>query len=89
VSGLTKSTALEGRKYRIACGQIDIGNADTELAARTKQGTLQADGTVRSEAMMDVQHVARAIVHMANLPLDANILFMTIMATAMPFVGRG
>jgi NAD(P)-dependent dehydrogenase (short-subunit alcohol dehydrogenase family) len=89
ISGLTKSTALDGRKYDIACGQIDIGNAGTELTARMKAGVPQADGSVAVEPTMDVDHVARAVVYMAGLPLDANVLFMTVMATKMPFVGRG
>jgi NAD(P)-dependent dehydrogenase (short-subunit alcohol dehydrogenase family) len=89
ITGLTKSTALDGRKYDIACGQIDIGNADTEMTARMKEGVLQADGRTAAEPTMDVQHVARAVLSMACLPLDANVLFMTIMATKMPFVGRG
>jgi NAD(P)-dependent dehydrogenase (short-subunit alcohol dehydrogenase family) len=89
VTGLTKSTALDGRKYDIACGQIDIGNAHTELAARMANGVPQANGTVAVEPLMDVEHVGNAILHMANLPLEANVLFMTIMATKMPFVGRG
>jgi NAD(P)-dependent dehydrogenase (short-subunit alcohol dehydrogenase family) len=89
ITGLTKATALDGRKYDIACGQIDIGNAATEMAAPMKQGILQASGAVAVEPTMDVEHVARAIVHMASLPLDANIQFMTIMATKMPFIGRG
>jgi NAD(P)-dependent dehydrogenase (short-subunit alcohol dehydrogenase family) len=89
IAGLTKSTALDGRRYDIACGQIDIGNADTELTARMKQGVLQADGRTAAEPTMDVQHVARAVLYMASLPLDANVLFLTIMATKMPFVGRG
>ena len=89
ITGLTKSTALEGRKYDIACGQIDIGNADTELAARMKQGVLQADGRIAAEPVIDPVHVAQAVVYMASLPLDANVLFMTVMATKMPFVGRG
>jgi NAD(P)-dependent dehydrogenase (short-subunit alcohol dehydrogenase family) len=89
MTGLTKSTALDGRKYDIACGQIDIGNAGTEMTARMKQGVLQANGTVAVEPTMDVEHVARAVVYMASLPLDANVLFMTVMATQMPFVGRG
>jgi NAD(P)-dependent dehydrogenase (short-subunit alcohol dehydrogenase family) len=89
ITGLTKSTALDGRKYDIACGQIDIGNAETEMAARMKEGVPQADGRVAAEPTMDVEHVARAVVHMASLPLDANILFLTVMATRMPFVGRG
>ncbi|HWP45735.1 MAG TPA: SDR family oxidoreductase [Candidatus Limnocylindrales bacterium] len=89
ITGLTKSTALDGRKYDIACGQIDIGNAATELTARMKDGVLQANGTIAVEPTMDVEHVARAVVYMASLPLDANVLFMTVMATKMPFVGRG
>jgi NAD(P)-dependent dehydrogenase (short-subunit alcohol dehydrogenase family) len=89
ISGLTRSVALDGRKYDIACGQIDIGNADTELAARMKAGVLQANGLIAPEPTMDVAHVARAVVYMASLPLDANVLFMTVMATKMPFVGRG
>jgi NAD(P)-dependent dehydrogenase (short-subunit alcohol dehydrogenase family) len=89
ITGLTKATALDGRKYDIACGQIDIGNADTEMAARMKQGVPQANGEIAIEPTMDVDNVARAIVHMASLPLDANILFLTVMATKMPFVGRG
>jgi NADP-dependent 3-hydroxy acid dehydrogenase YdfG len=89
VTGLTKSISLDGRKYDIACSQIDIGNALTELAKRMSTGVKQADGTVKVEAMMDVNRVADAVVHMAGLPLDVNIQFMTIMATKMPFVGRG
>jgi NAD(P)-dependent dehydrogenase (short-subunit alcohol dehydrogenase family) len=89
ITGLTKSTALDGRKYDIACGQIDIGNALTEMAAVMTRGVPQANGSVAAEPVMDVQHVARAVLHMANLPLDTNVLFMTIMATKMPFVGRG
>ncbi|MGZ4191513.1 MAG: SDR family oxidoreductase, partial [Solirubrobacteraceae bacterium] len=89
VTGLTRAIALEGRAFRIACGQIDIGNAATELAAHIGRGTLQADGTVAQEPMMDLAHAADAVMHMASLPLDANVLFMTVMATAMPFVGRG
>jgi NAD(P)-dependent dehydrogenase (short-subunit alcohol dehydrogenase family) len=89
ITGLTKSTALDGRKHDIACGQIDIGNALTEMAARMAKGVPQANGTVAVEPLMDVQRVADAVLHMANLPLDANVLFMTIMATKMPFVGRG
>ena len=89
ITGLTKSTSLDGRKYDIACSQIDIGNALTEMAARMANGVPQANGTVAPEPLMDVQHVANAIVHMASLPLDANVQFMTIMATKMPFVGRG
>jgi NAD(P)-dependent dehydrogenase (short-subunit alcohol dehydrogenase family) len=89
ISGLTRSTALDGRKYDIACGQIDIGNAGTEMTARMKDGVPQADGSLAAEPTMDVDHVARAVVYMAGLPLDANVLFMTVMATRMPFVGRG
>jgi NAD(P)-dependent dehydrogenase (short-subunit alcohol dehydrogenase family) len=89
MTGLTKSTSLDGRKYDIACGQIDIGNALTELTANMARGVPQANGSVAVEPVMDVQHVARAVLHMASLPLDANVQFMTIMATKMPFVGRG
>jgi NADP-dependent 3-hydroxy acid dehydrogenase YdfG len=89
VTGLTKSISLDGRKYDIACGQIDIGNALTELAARMAKGVKQANGEIAVEAMMDVTRVADAVVHMASLPLDTNVQFMTIMATKMPFVGRG
>ena len=89
VTGLTKCASLDGRKYDIACGQIDIGNALTEMAARMAKGVPQANGEIAIEAVMDVQHVADAIVHMAGLPLAANIQFMTVMATKMPFVGRG
>ena len=89
VSGLTKSCSLDGRAYDIAVGQIDIGNAATEMTERMAKGVPQADGSMKVEARMDVQHVADAVVHMAGLPLDTNILFMTVMATKMPFVGRG
>jgi NAD(P)-dependent dehydrogenase (short-subunit alcohol dehydrogenase family) len=89
ITGLTRSTALDGRKYDIACGQIDIGNAATEMTARMEDGVPQADGSVAVEPRMDVGHVARAVVHMASLPPDANVQFMTIMATKMPFIGRG
>ena len=89
ITGLTKSTALDGRKYDIACGQIDIGNAGTEMTAHMKDGALQASGMVAAEPTMDVELVARAVVYMASLPLDANVQFMTIMATKMPFIGRG
>jgi NAD(P)-dependent dehydrogenase (short-subunit alcohol dehydrogenase family) len=89
ITGLTKSTSLDGRKYDIACGQIDIGNAHTDLAARMANGVPQANGSVAVEPLMDVAHVASAVVQMASLPLDANVQFMTIMATKMPFVGRG
>jgi NAD(P)-dependent dehydrogenase (short-subunit alcohol dehydrogenase family) len=89
ITGLTKSTALDGRKYDIACSQIDIGNAATDLTEKMKRGVPQANGTVSVEPRMDVAHVARAVLYMANLPLDANVLFMTVMATKMPLVGRG
>jgi NAD(P)-dependent dehydrogenase (short-subunit alcohol dehydrogenase family) len=89
ITGLTKSTSLDGRKYDIACGQIDIGNAQTEMTARMKKGVPQANGSVEIEPTMDVRHVARAVVYMASLPLDANVQFLTVMATKMPFVGRG
>src|ERR1700757_1537527 len=89
ITGLTKSTSLDGRKYNIACGQIDIGNAATEMAKRMATGVRQANGMVMPEPRMDVQHVADAVVFMADLPLDANVEFMTIMATKMPFIGRG
>jgi len=89
ITGLTRSTALDGRKYDIACGQIDIGNADTEMVQRMKNGVPQANGTIAVEPTMDVDNVARAVVYMASLPLDANVLFLTVMATKMPFVGRG
>ncbi len=89
MTGLTKSTSLDGRKYNIACGQIDIGNAETEMTSRMKTGILQPNGSVVPEAMMDVDNVARAVVYMASLPLDANVQFMTVMATTMPYIGRG
>jgi NAD(P)-dependent dehydrogenase (short-subunit alcohol dehydrogenase family) len=89
VTGLTRSTALDGRAYDIACGQIDIGNAATDMGGGAAQGTAQADGGIRPEAVMDVQHVADAVRYMASLPLDANVATMTVMATKMPFVGRG
>jgi NAD(P)-dependent dehydrogenase (short-subunit alcohol dehydrogenase family) len=89
ITGLTKSTSLDCRKYDIACGQIDIGNAETPLASRMRNGVPQAHGAVVPEPLMDVEHVARAIVYMASLPLDANVQFMTVMATKMPFIGRG
>jgi NAD(P)-dependent dehydrogenase (short-subunit alcohol dehydrogenase family) len=89
ITGLTKSTSLDGRKYNIACGQIDIGNAATEMTARMAGGVPQANGSTAVEPTMDVQNVARTVVYMANLPLDANILFITVMATKMPLVGRG
>ena len=89
ITGLTKSISLDGRKYNIACGQIDIGNALTELSVRMTKGVLQANGEVAVEPMMDATEVADAVIHMAALPLTTNIQFMTIMATKMPFVGRG
>jgi len=89
ITGLTKSTSLDGRKYNIACSQIDIGNAATEMAARMAKGIIQANGEMAVEPLMDVQHVADAVLHMAQLPLETNVQFMTIMATKMPFVGRG
>jgi NAD(P)-dependent dehydrogenase (short-subunit alcohol dehydrogenase family) len=89
VTGLTKTAALDGRKYGIAVGQIDIGNAFTEMAARMTKGVPQADGSVKVEPVMDASNVGNAVAHMASLPLDANVLFMTVMATNMPFVGRG
>jgi NAD(P)-dependent dehydrogenase (short-subunit alcohol dehydrogenase family) len=89
ITGLTKSAALDGRALDIAVGQIDIGNAETPMTAKMKDGVLQSDGTIDVEPTIDVEHVARAVVYMAGLPLDANVLFMTVMATKMPFVGRG
>ena len=89
ITGLTKCIALDGRPYNITCGQIDIGNAETEMAAVIGKGVPQANGEVRAEPLMDVGDVARSVVHMAELPLDANVLFMTVMASNMPFVGRG
>jgi NAD(P)-dependent dehydrogenase (short-subunit alcohol dehydrogenase family) len=89
MTGLTKSTSLDGRKHDIACGQIDIGNAGTDLTARMTRGVPQANGTVAVEPVMDVSHVASAVLYMASLPLDANVQFLTVMATKMPFVGRG
>ena len=89
ITGLTRSTALDGRKYNIACSQIDIGNAATSLTEKMKQGILQANGEIAVEPRMDVEHAANAVVQMASLPLEANIQFMTIMATTMPFIGRG
>ena len=89
ISGLTKASSLDGRAYDIAVGQIDIGNAATDMTERMKNGVPQPDGSIRVEPRMDVEHVANAVVHMASLPLDANVLFMTVMATKMPFVGRG
>jgi NAD(P)-dependent dehydrogenase (short-subunit alcohol dehydrogenase family) len=89
ITGLTKAIALEGRAYDIACGQIDIGNAATEMTAAMSRGVPQADGSIAAEATMDARHVADAVLYMAGLPLDANVLFMTVMATTMPLVGRG
>ncbi|MCB0630219.1 MAG: SDR family oxidoreductase [Saprospiraceae bacterium] len=89
INGLTKSTALDGRKYNIACGQIDIGNASTDMTGKMSSGVLQADGSIATEPTMNVDYVAQAVVYMANLPLDTNVLFMTVMATQMPFAGRG
>jgi NAD(P)-dependent dehydrogenase (short-subunit alcohol dehydrogenase family) len=89
ITGLTKATSLDGRKYDIACGQIDIGNAATEMASRMAQGVPQADGRIAAEPLMDVRHVAETVVYMAGLPLEANLQFVTVMATKMPFVGRG
>lgn len=89
ITGLTKATSLDGRKYDIACGQIDIGNAASDMTAVMNKGVLQADGSTRPEPLMDVKHVADAVVYMAGLPLDANVQFMTVMATKMPYIGRG
>ena len=89
MTGLTKQIALEGRAHDIACGQIDIGNAATEMTAAMERGVPQADGSIAAEATMDARHVADAVLYMAGLPLDANVLFMTVMATKMPYVGRG
>jgi NAD(P)-dependent dehydrogenase (short-subunit alcohol dehydrogenase family) len=89
VTGLTRATALEGRRHDIACGQIDIGNTATEMTSPMGRGTLQADGTLQPEPKFDVKHVADAVLYMAGLPLEANVLFMTVMATTMPYVGRG
>ena len=89
ITGLTRSTSLDGRKYDIACGQIDIGNAATDLTEQMRTGVPQANGSIAIEPRMDLDHVARAIVYMASLPLDANVQFMTVMATKMPLIGRG
>jgi NAD(P)-dependent dehydrogenase (short-subunit alcohol dehydrogenase family) len=89
VTGLTKSISLEGRPYNIACGQIDVGNAATDMTSAMSRGVRQADGSVAAEPVMDVGHVASAVLYMASLPLDANVQFLTIMATAMPYIGRG
>src|ERR687898_2618185 len=88
ITGLTKSTSLDGRKYNIACGQIDIGKAATEMTARMTTGALQADGEMAPEPRLDVSHVVRAALYMVSLPLDANVQFMTVLATKMPFIGR-
>jgi NAD(P)-dependent dehydrogenase (short-subunit alcohol dehydrogenase family) len=89
ITGLTKSTALDGRPFDIACGQIDIGNADTAMGGKMKQGVPQASGAIAVEPTIDVRHVADAVLYMAGLPLDANVPFLTVMATKMPYVGRG
>ena len=89
ITGLTRSTSLDGRRYDIACGQIDIGNAATDLTAKYATGTMQANGTTVVEPLLDVTHVVRAVLYMASLPLEANVQFMTVMATKMPYVGRG
>ena len=89
VTGLTRSISLDGRKYGVACGQIDIGNAATDMTERMTKGVRQANGTTLEEPRMDVRHVAEAVVYMANLPLEANVQFITVMATAMPYIGRG
>lgn len=89
ITGLTKISSLDGRQYNIACGQIDIGNASTDMTQKMQKGILQANGSLAVEPTMDVQHVARAVAYMASLPLDANVQFMTVMATNMPFIGRG
>ena len=89
ITGLTKSTSLDGRAYDIACSQIDIGNAATEMTERMAQGVLQPNGTLAPEPRMDVEHVAQAVLYMASLPLESNVQFMTVMATKMPFIGRG
>ena len=89
VTGLTRALSLDGRAFRIACGQIDIGNAQSDMTARMPDGVPQADGRIAVEPVMPVTHVASSVVHMASLPLDANVQFMTVMATTMPFIGRG
>jgi NAD(P)-dependent dehydrogenase (short-subunit alcohol dehydrogenase family) len=89
ITGLTKSTALDGRPFDIACGQIDIGNAATTMTARYATGAVQAGGEVAAEPLLDVAHVVRAVLYMASLPLEANVPFMTVMATKMPYAGRG
>ena len=89
ITGLTRATSLDGRKYNIACGQIDIGNADTSMASSQREGALQPNGTRLSEPVINAQILADAVVHMASLPLEANVQFMTVMATMMPYIGRG
>jgi NAD(P)-dependent dehydrogenase (short-subunit alcohol dehydrogenase family) len=89
ITGLTRAISLDGRAHDIACGQIDIGNAATEMTAAMERGVPQADGSIAAEATMDASHVGRAVLYMADLPLDANVQFMTVMATKMPFIGRG
>jgi NAD(P)-dependent dehydrogenase (short-subunit alcohol dehydrogenase family) len=89
ISGLTKSTSLDGRAYDIACGQIDIGNADTAMGGRMKKGVLQADGSIRPEPTMEIRHVVDAVLYMAGLPLDVNVPSLMVLATKMPYVGRG
>ena len=89
ITGLTKAAALDGRSFDISCGQIDIGNAATDMTGRMENGVLQANGTVAVEPTIDADHIARAVVYMATLPLDVNVPFMTVMATGMPFMGRG
>ena len=89
ISGMTKSASLEGRAWNIACGQIDIGNATTDMGSAISQGVKQADGSLKSEPLMDVKHVGEAIVYMDSLPLESNVQSMTVMATAMPYIGRG
>ncbi|MDB5838817.1 MAG: 3-oxoacyl-ACP reductase [Herminiimonas sp.] len=89
MTGLTKATSLDGRKYDIACGQIDIGNAATDMTEKMEKGIMQANGSIAVEPVMDADHVARAVLYMDSLPLDANVQFMTVMATKMPFIGRG
>ncbi|NYT23784.1 SDR family oxidoreductase [Alcaligenaceae bacterium] len=89
ITGLTKASSLDGRAYDIACGQIDIGNAASDMTEVMRRGVMQADGSMRPEPLMDVEHVARAVLYMASLPLEANVQFMTVMATTMPFIGRG
>jgi len=89
ITGLTRTLSLDGRAFNIACGQIDIGNALTPMAQKMTEGMPQADGSIRAEAVMDVSHVATSLLHMATLPAEANVQFMTVMATTMPYIGRG